>query len=74
MIAVNAEHVGAIIEQLSQQDSDVREAALGVLGKLEPAVIAEHVGAIIKQLSDPDLYVRELALGVLGMDDMFNDK
>ena len=52
--------------RLGHADKSVRQAAVRVLGKLEPGALAQHAGALVARLEDADQLVRQAAVDLLG--------
>ena len=56
----------ALQRLLEARVSDVREAAVSALRKLDAATLALHAPAIVARLEHPESYVRETAVSALG--------
>ena len=60
-----AQHAGAVVARLEDDDCDVRRAALVTLRQLEPPMLAQHAGAVVARLDDVACDVRFDALATL---------
>jgi len=61
-----AQHAGAVLARLEDDEDRVRERVLQTLGKLEPATLAQYSAEVIARREDDHLYVRMAALQTLG--------
>ena len=59
-------HALAVMPLLEDSDEEVRVAAVGTLGKLEPKALAQHGAALATRLEDSDPNVRKAVVVSLG--------